>query len=49
MPVLSFDSVFKRIVLILWGEQVNSFLLTFDDKLVQYHTGGLAELPAKTT
>ena len=48
MPSLSFDTIFKRTVLILLGEQVNSYLLTFDDKLVQYHTDGLAELLAKT-
>lgn len=48
MPVLSFETIFKRTVLILLGEQVNSYLLTFDDKPVQYHTDGLAELLAKT-
>lgn len=49
MPVLSFETIFKRTVLILLGKQVNSYLLTFDDKPVQYHTDGLAELLAKTT
>lgn len=49
MPVLSFRTIFKRRAVILLSEQVNSHLLTFDNKLVQNPSSGLAELLVRTT